>query len=157
MLTTPLQLVQAYCALANNGWMMQLRVVDRIEHASGTIKSFDPIPIKHCVCVRAAKDITNALKLVTKDGGTAKAAAVPGYEVAGKTGTAQKFIDGAYSHEKYVASFIGYLPADDPAFVLLISADEPTEGSHYGGSVAGPAFSNIAEQTLRYLQIAPVN
>jgi cell division protein FtsI/penicillin-binding protein 2 len=101
------------------------------------------------------------MKLVTQEGGTAPKAAVEGYEVAGKTGTAQKWIanpngrGGYYSHSKYTASFIGFVPADDPAFVLLIVADEPSRGGHYGGTIAAPTFSRIAEKTLRYLQVAP--
>jgi cell division protein FtsI (penicillin-binding protein 3) len=99
------------------------------------------------------------MKLVTKDGGTATKAAVAGYEVAGKTGTAQKYVSdnggpGYYSHDRYVAAFVGFVPADDPAFVLLVAADEP-QGNSYGGIVAAPTFSRIAEKTLRYLQIAP--
>jgi cell division protein FtsI/penicillin-binding protein 2 len=75
--------------------------------------------------------------------------------VAGKTGTAQKFIDGTYESGRYVASFAGFVPANDPQFVLVIVADEPTGPSYSGGRVAAPAFSRIAERTLKYLQAAP--
>jgi cell division protein FtsI/penicillin-binding protein 2 len=103
----------------------------------------------------AVAQIVAALKLVCQPGGTATKAAVDGYEVAGKTGTSQKWVDGQYSSSRYVASFVGFVPADDPAFVLLVAADEPSKGGYYGGTVAAPSFSRIAEQTLRHLQIAP--
>ena len=94
------------------------------------------------------------LKLVTKKGGTAEKAAVKGYEVAGKTGTAQKLINGVYSDSQGFASFVGFVPADKPAFVLLVTADNP-QPVHYGGLVAAPAFSHIAKKTLRFLNVAP--
>jgi cell division protein FtsI/penicillin-binding protein 2 len=110
----------------------------------------------------SARAIIRAMKLVTREGGTATKAAIPGYEVAGKTGTAQKWVSepggrgGFYAYDRCVASFIGIVPADAPAFVLIVVADEPTRGgSRYGGIVAAPAFSRMAERTLRYLQVAP--
>ena len=93
---------------------------------------------------------------VTKDGGTAKKAAVKGYEVAGKTGTSQKLVNGSYvGHRKYFASFIGFVPARDPEIVMLVVADEPNGGSYYGGTVCGPTFSRVSEQALRYLNVPP--
>ena len=160
ILVTPLQLVQAYCALANGGRMMQLSVVDRVatEHAG---MSTIPTARDWVASPEAVSAVVSAMKLVTREGGTAPKAAVDGYEVAGKTGTAQKWVNppgggrGYYSHSRYTASFIGFVPADDPAFVLLVVADEPTRGGHYGGTIAAPTFSSIAEKTLRYLQVAP--
>jgi cell division protein FtsI/penicillin-binding protein 2 len=106
--------------------------------------------------------MTQALQLVTQEGGTAPKAAVQGYGVAGKTGTAQKWVSnpggrgGFYASDRCTSSFVGYVPAEAPAFVLLVVADEPTRGgSRYGGIVAAPTFSRIAERTLRYLQVAP--
>ena len=155
ILVTPLQMVQAYCALANRGCMPQLHVVARVEDpANGKVENHHPPPKGTVAGEAAVRDITTALKLVTQEGGTAPKAAVAGYEVAGKTGTAQKVVNGQYA-SKYVASFIGYIPADDPAFVLLVSADEPSKGGYYGGVVAAPVFSRIAEKTLRYMQVAP--
>jgi len=91
-----------------------------------------------------------------KKTGTAIKAAVEGYVVAGKTGTSQKLINKSYTgHDKYVASFIGFVPAYNPAFVLIVIADEPSKISHYGGTVTGPTFSRIASQTLRYLSVSP--
>jgi cell division protein FtsI/penicillin-binding protein 2 len=158
ILVTPLQLVQGYCALANGGVMMQLRVVDRIENPKNKVSEVFPPKIKaRVVRPPAAREIIQAMKLVTRKGGTATQAAVKGYDVAGKTGTGQKVVDGVYSHSQFVASFIGFVPAENPAFVLLVVADVPSKISHYGGTVAGPTFSRISEKTLRYLQVAPAN
>jgi cell division protein FtsI/penicillin-binding protein 2 len=155
---TPLQMVQAYCALANGGTMMQLHLVDRIEDpATGEVIKTEPV-VKHSVIrEHAARDANSALMLVTQEGGTATRAAVKGYDVAGKTGTAQKLVDGTYNSGKYVSSFIGFVPATNPAFVLLLVADEPSKEAYYGGTVCGPSFSRIAEQTLRYLNVPPTH
>ena len=91
---------------------------------------------------------------VTEPGGTATKAAVPGYHVAGKTGTARKYERGGYSTSKYYASFVGFVPAEKPAFVLLLTFDTP-RGSIYGGTVAGPVWKAIAERTLKYMNIPP--
>lgn len=160
ILVTPMQLTQAYCALANNGLMMQLHLIGRtLGKEVGDFRIFHPTPRRRSARPEAIRAVIEAMKLVTMEGGTAPKAAVEGYEVAGKTGTAQKYVyengRGYYSHSKFVASFIGFVPADDPAFVLLIAADEPSRGGHYGGTIAAPSFSRIAEKTLRYLQVAP--
>ncbi len=156
ILVTPLQIVQAYCALANDGVMMQLHVVDRVVEDTGMTRLFYPVEKRRAVRPEAARLTVAAMKTVTSSDGTAQKAAVPGYEVAGKTGTAQKFVNGTYENRKYVSSFAGFVPADNPAFVLLVAVDEPTENGYYGSAVAAPVFSRIAEKTLRYLQIAPV-
>lgn len=156
ILATPLQLVQAFGALANDGLMMQLQIVDRIvDPETGVVEAFPPKIVRRAVRPQAARQITEAMILVTRKDGTATRAAVEGHDVAGKTGTAQKVVDGQYSRQHFVASFIGYVPANAPEFVLLVAADEPSEKSYYGGSVAAPTFSRIAEKTLRYLQVAP--
>ncbi len=156
---TPLQMVQAYCAIANKGRMMQLYLTDRtIDSVSGAIKLTKPSVKRFVVREKAANQITSAMTLVTKEGGTATKAAVSGYDVAGKTGTSQKLVNGSYTgHGKYIASFIGFVPADNPAFVLLVIADEPSKKSHYGGTVAGPTFRRIADRTLRYLNVPPTS
>ena len=102
--------------------------------------------LKDDTCVKMA----SMLKLVTSEGASGMNAAIPGYEVAGKTGTSQKWEDGQYSYTRFYASFIGFVPADKPKFVLLIIADEPEE-EHFGGVVAAPVFKNIAERTLKLL------
>lgn len=155
ILVTPLQMVQAYCALANKGVMPQLHVIDKIEDPeTGKVERFRPSVKSRVAGEKAVHDIVEALKLVTQEGGTATKAAVPGFAVGGKTGTAQKAIGGSYT-SRYVSSFIGFVPADDPAIVLLVTADEPSRGGYYGGTVAGPTFSRIAAKTLSYKQISP--
>lgn len=168
----PLQMVQAYCALANNGRMMQLHIIDKITdpETGEIVKDFIPLLKKRRVISPAtAFQITEALKTVTKKGGTATQAAIPGFEVAGKTGTAQKLIpavkdaDGRiiqkayYSDTVHVSSFMGFVPANDPEIVLYIVVDEPPHKRplYYGGYCAAPYFKRIAEQTLNYLNISP--
>ena len=94
--------------------------------------------------------------VVTEDG-TAPEAAVPGFRVAGKTGTAQKYDPrlGSYSHTKFVSSFVGVVPVENPEIALIVVLDEPQGKIRYGGTVAGPVFQRIAERTLRYLRITP--
>ena len=99
--------------------------------------------------------VVEILKKVPVPGGTASRAAVRGYHVAGKTGTAQKTEGRGYSESKYMASFVGFVPADRPEFVLLVTADEPPGKRNEGGWVAAPAFGKIAERSLKYLQIPP--
>ncbi len=153
---TAAQMLQAYCTLANNGVMMQLYAVDRVEDPNNeSVKVFQPQLKRRVISPEATKKMTQALSLVTQSGGTARRAAIEGINVAGKTGTSQKVVNGTYSHSKYVASFIGFLPAENPEFVLMVVADEP-EKSHYGGVVAAPTFKNIAVETLKYIQTDPL-
>jgi len=170
---TPLQMVKAYCILANKGRLVQLHIVDKVVYADGTvvknpnIVKVDKVPtlIKRpdfrdlplIVTEKSTVEINKALKLVTQKGGTAPKAAIDGYEVAGKTGTAQKVIHGRYSHRKFASSFIGYVPADNPAFVLLVVVDEAPYKYRYGGTCAAPVFREIAKKTLKYMKIPPCN
>jgi cell division protein FtsI/penicillin-binding protein 2 len=153
---SPLQLVRSYCALANGGRLVKLRLVDRMENPEAGIIIKNPLekPEKIVIHPKAHRQMIEMMKLVTREGGTALKASVKGYDVAGKTGTSQKVINGVYSHAKFFASFIGFVPADNPAFVLLVTADEP-QGAHYGGTVSAPTFSRISERTLKYLNVKP--
>jgi cell division protein FtsI (penicillin-binding protein 3) len=157
VLVSPLQLIGAYTALANHGQRMRLRIIDKIvDVETGNTYKY---PIKkedRSFSYVTSLEIVKMMKLVTKEGGTARRASVKGYEVAGKTGTSQKWVNGAYSHSKYFASFIGFAPADDPAFILLIVVNEPKKNI-YGGVVAAPTFSRIASKTLRYMDIPATN
>lgn len=143
--------------LANGGCPVKLRLVDRLENPlTGEIKKF-PVEKEKSVYKnpQTAKEIVDILVSVTEPGGTASKAAVRGYYTAGKTGTAQKYEKGGYSKSKYVANFIGFVPASNPRFVLLVSVDEPKGRSYYGGSVAGPPFREIAARTLKYMNVTP--
>ena len=154
---SPLQMLRAYCALANGGKLPQLRLIDRVEDpATGVVEK---IPFKepeqlfdHPECHRQLIDM---MTLVTKTGGTAARAALPGYEVAGKTGTSRKYIPGrGYASGKYFSSFVGFVPAHDPAFVMLVTVDEP-HGAYYASTVAAPTFKRVATRVLRHLNIPP--
>ena len=90
-----------------------------------------------------------------RDGGTAPKAAVPGYRVAGKTGTVHKSISGGYADDKYISVFAGMAPASNPGLVIAVVINEPRNGEHFGGLVAGPAFSRIMAGALRLLNVAP--
>jgi len=153
---SPLQLVRAYCGLANHGKVPKLRLIDRIKNPEKDhpVKMWAPKAKQVFKNPTTWKTMIDMMVLVTQEGGTAKRAAIPGYHVAGKTGTSQKFINGEYSHSQYFATFIGFIPAYKPAFVLLVTADEP-KGAIYGGTVSAPTFKNIAQRTLQYLDIKP--
>ena len=116
-------------------------------------------PVRQVISSETAREIGDALRGVVSDNGTAAAAAVPGFIIAGKTGTAQK-VDprGGYEEGKYVVSFAGYLPAEHPEFVGLVVLDDAHTSKpelNYGGLVAGPIFSRVAERAARYLDLEP--
>jgi cell division protein FtsI/penicillin-binding protein 2 len=146
-----LQLARAYCILANGGYPINLRLVDRLDR-NGITESY-PYVRGECVFRRADthQKIKNMLVTVPHPGGTGRQAQIPGYNVTGKTGTAEKFINGQY-RKQYFASFCGFVPSNRPRFVLLVTVDEPSVGGHYGGSIAGPTFQTIASRTLQYLR-----
>ena len=152
---SPLQLVRAYCALANGGTLMKMRLVDKEVNPETGETVYMEIPPGEKVFINdgTCRKITSMLKLVTRSG-TGIKARVPGYDVAGKTGTSQKWMDGGYSETRFFATFVGFVPADSPAFVLLVMADEPT-GNHFGGEVSAPTFRSIAEKALRYMNVDP--
>jgi cell division protein FtsI (penicillin-binding protein 3) len=152
---TPLQILSAYSAIANGGIMMKPYIVSEIISPTGeVIKSFSPEIIRSVVSEDTSAITRDVLKSVVEEGGTAQKAYVNGNLVAGKTGTAQ-MIDpetGRYSRDRYVSSFVGFVPADDPILGLIVVIYEP-KGAIYGGTVAAPVFRNIVEHTLTYLDI----
>lgn len=160
---TPWQILQAWSCLANGGVMMQPYIVDRVVYPDGKVVRSVPRVKTTPLSRETATLITEALQLVTQPGGTGTRAAVEGYAVAGKTGTAQiwingdpeKKIKGHYSNSRHFASFVGFAPAENPAFILLISAEYPKGPLRTGGVVCGPTFKRIARRTLEYLQIPP--
>jgi len=157
MSVTNVQLATAMSAIANGGRLMQPMLVRRMSDGHGaTIEESKPRVRRQVVPRRVAKLVGQMLTAVTEPGGTAIEAAVDGYLVAGKTGTAQKadYVHGGYAKDKWLASFIGFAPAERPAVVISVVIDEPVI-AHYGGTVAGPVFRRIAEVTLRHMGIAP--
>src|SRR5262252_1553097 len=138
---TPIQMVTAMSTIANGGKLMKPMIISKIMDPDGRpVATFQPEVVRQVVSRETTKKITAALKDVVSKQGTAQQAAVPGFRVAGKTGTAQK-IDpkGGYMQGKYVVSFVGFMPADDPRFTLLVLLDDPVTkaGEAYGGLVAG--------------------
>lgn len=153
--STPLQLAMATAALANDGVRMKPRLVQRVEDLFGTPEYVQrPAVANRVVSEATAREVAKMMVTVTEAGGTATKARVPGYLVAAKTGTAQKVKDGRYSAAR-IGSMMGFVPADDPKVAIVVVVDEPTQGSRYGGTVAGPAFQEIAAGSLRHLGIAP--
>lgn len=151
---TNLQMAMAYSAIANDGKLMEPRLVKAVANDEGkVVAQFLPKAVRHVVKPEIAHEIRKALRHVVSEEGTARLATVRGWTVGGKTGTAQKLIDGEYDHKNYTASFIGFLPAENPEFVVSIVVDRPSNGKIYGGLVAGPAFSSIASQVAQHLNL----
>jgi cell division protein FtsI (penicillin-binding protein 3) len=152
-----LQLAVAVSAVANRGLLMKPYLVQKITDIQGrTIRSFQPTLLRRVISPENARRLTRMMTRTVEEGGTGVQAALQGYEVAGKTGTAQKAdpAGGGYSKDKYIASFVGFVPAENPEVVVLVMIDEPCE-KHYGGVVAAPVFRRIVRETLRYLKIPP--
>ena len=143
------QLARAYAAIANGGNLVTPHLLSGAPEAAGSRR------IMHA---RTAHQVDRMLrKVVSEKDGTGTLAEVPGYDVAGKTGTAEKVdpTTGRYDHALYTSSFVGYAPADDPRILVAVVVDEPTGGSYYGGDVAAPAFADITEFTLQRQRIRP--
>jgi cell division protein FtsI/penicillin-binding protein 2 len=152
---TRLQMLDAMAAIANGGWLMRPMIVSRLqEHDGGVVERYAPQRVRQVITEATDKEMIEALKTVATKDGTAPDAALKNYVVAGKTGTAQKAENGGYAPGKYVASFIGFFPADHPELCISVVMDEPKEG-YYGGKVCGPVFREIAERCASYLNIPP--
>ena len=160
---TPMQIITATCAIANGGRLMMPQLIHEIRGDNGEVlASYKPQEVRRVVAEDTAGKVRDALIKVTGPQGTAKAAHIDGYNTAGKTGTAQKLVEDAkgkkfYSHDKHVTSFVVFVPAEKPAFCLLVIVDEAKVGGHedVGGLVAAPIFRSIAERSLAYLGVAP--
>jgi cell division protein FtsI (penicillin-binding protein 3) len=153
---TALQITMAAGAVANGGYLMKPFVVRRVEDASGrVVRETKPVVVRRVLEPQTVETLLTILQEVVS-GGTGKRAAVPGYVVAGKTGTAQKIdATGRYSMIDHVASFVGFAPAARPALVILASLDTPRGPKNQGGDVAAPLFARIAEESLRVLAVPP--
>jgi len=161
---TPLQVITAVSAIANGGWVMtphlvrQVKEID-LQHIGGEgrlIREASPQVRRRAISEGTAHEMVKVLEGVVSKSGTGLKAAIPGYTVAGKTGTAQKIdpATGRYSAHEFVSSFVGFAPAEDPSVAILVMVDEP-EGEAWGGSVAAPAFSMIGREVLQYLKVPP--
>jgi cell division protein FtsI/penicillin-binding protein 2 len=159
---TSLQMVMAMAAIANNGVLMRPMLVNRLEEAGGKVAvQYAPEPIRRVATTETIREMIQALKTVPTKEGTAVAAHLDHYTVAGKTGTAQKVEHGRYV-QKFYTSFIGFFPADNPELCISVVMDEPKnkdkEGryvGHYGGVIDGPVFHAMAERAANYLDLKP--
>jgi cell division protein FtsI/penicillin-binding protein 2 len=161
VLASPIQLVTAMSVIANGGKLMAPELARQVTDSSGRVlKTFPPHVVRQVIGTAAAREVAEALHQVTVDG-TAKSIKITdanggGHSFAGKTGTAQKWIPGeGYSHTQHVSSFIGFMPAEDPAFVALVMIDDPKTAVHrdYGAEVSAPVFANIAKQMVQIMNI----
>jgi cell division protein FtsI (penicillin-binding protein 3)/stage V sporulation protein D (sporulation-specific penicillin-binding protein) len=156
---TPLQMACAMSTLANNGKMMLPQIVKQVEDEEGNVvQKFEPTEVRQVVSEETARTIRRAMMEVVSAKGTAPKAAVEGQTVGGKTGTAEKFNPkGGYFKDKYVVSFIGFLPAENPEFVVLVMVDDAKapEKENYGGTICAPVFSQIAGFIARQLDLPP--
>ncbi len=151
---TPLQVLRAYAAIANGGFLVKPHVVSEIRSPAGDVVYKAVSEPDRIFSEKTTNTFRKILKTVTEEGGTATGAAVDGNQVAGKTGTAQ-LIDPRtkrYSKDKFVSSFVGFVPADEPRIAMIVVIHEP-KGSIYGGVVAGPVFKKIASDSLSYLSV----
>jgi cell division protein FtsI/penicillin-binding protein 2 len=155
---TPLQMHMAMSAVANGGVLLRPQIIKEIHDTDGSIiRRFGPEKRAQVLRPGTAAQLAQLLTGVVREG-TAKGFDIPGFEVAGKTGTTQKLIDGKYSTTHHVASFVGFFPASRPEVVLSVIVDDAhvAGGTAYGRVVAAPAFKHIAEQLIQYLDIKPV-
>ncbi len=153
---TPVQFATAFAAVANGGTLLRPHVVRSLRAQGGTIvRQIEPVVVRRVISEPTARTLLEMLTS-TVESGTGREAAVPGYSVAGKTGTAQKVDPGTgrYSHRKIVASFVGAIPAEAPRLVILVMIDEP-ERLRWGGSIAAPTFREIARDAVKYLKVPP--
>jgi cell division protein FtsI/penicillin-binding protein 2 len=151
-LVTPIQMATAYAAIANGGTLRPPHIVQALDgHATRKPRGH------RIISATTAAELRDMLRGVLAPGGTAHEVSIPGYQLAGKTGTASKVdpLTHKYSETAYVASFIGFAPADDPKLLCAVIVNEPQTGSIYGGTVAAPAFGQIMGFALPYLGIAP--
>ena len=152
---TPIQLIGAYSAIANGGWLMQPHLVDRIEYANGKIETkAKPVKIRRVIKEQTSQTMKKVLQSVVENG-SGKRARITGYNVAGKTGTAEKLSkEGGYAKRSHVVSFCGFAPVSDPKFTILIILDNPSKYT-FGGTAAAPVFKEIATPLLALQGIQP--
>ncbi len=147
---TPMQMVQMYDTIADGGVLRTPQVIDSV----GGKKATEPTG-RRIISTTTASEVRSMLRGVLTDQGTAAQDAIPGYDIAGKTGTANVFLNGHYSDTQYVASFIGMVPASKPKLLVAVIVDRPQTGGIYGGSVAGPAFQKIVGWAVPHMGINP--
>lgn len=154
VMATPMQIVRAVAAIANGGVLYRPRLVKAIRRSDGQVVEERPVePVRRVLDEKTARELQSMMGLVTEQGGTATRARVDYFSVAGKTGTSQKVKGGRYSATARVGSFVGFVPVENPKLAIIVVIDEP-KGVKYGGVVAAPAFSRIADEVLRHHHVA---
>lgn len=152
---TPIQLLTAVSAIANDGMLMQPRIVkELVDNEGKVIHRFEETLVRQVISKKTSEEMRGIMEAVVSEG-SGKVVYIPGYRIGGKTGTAQKVKGGVYAQGVYVSSFIGIAPVDDPQIAILVIVDEPAGFSHFGSTTAAPAAKEILEETLRYLDIQP--
>lgn len=151
IVVTPLQMLTAIAAIGNDGERRTPRIVGSITRPDGTTIEPPVSPAVRVISASTARALARMMESVVDDG-TGTSAAIAGYRVAGKTGTAQKVVRGAYSHSAHVASFVGFVPSQNPALAAIVVLDDPV-GKYYGGDVAAPTFSSVVGPSLAYLRV----
>ena len=156
---TPMQVHLAMSSIANGGHLMRPKVVCRILNEAGeAIIEFSDRERRQVVSKETASLLAEMLVAVVSTQGTARRAIIPGFEVAGKTGTSRKIINGVYSHSEHFASFSGFFPARNPQIAITVMVDNAQlKGVAYGGSVAAPVFKEIGERLIQYFALTPVS
>lgn len=154
---TRLQMAMALSAIANGGVLMRPMLVKCLQDQDGkVVEQYQPQAVRRVISEEASKQMVEALKTVVTAEGTAPKAALTNYDVAGKTGTAQKVVSGGYANDRFVVSFIGFFPADNPEVCISIVMDSPREGGRaFGGALCGPVFHDIAQRCASYLNVPP--
>ena len=153
---TAVQMVTAFAAIANGGRLMQPQIVRALLDANGReVRTFEPRAVRQVISPETARELTTILTAVVREG-TGHNAAIPGYDVAGKTGTAQKMDPSTrrYSHAPGILSFVGFAPADDPRIAMIVLLDEP-KNEKWGSEAAAPIFAAIGREALRHLNVPP--
>ena len=140
-----IQLARAYTIFTNDGVLLPVTFLKRDGDVIG----------KQIISSKTARTMAQMLETVTEQGGTATQGRVPGYRVAGKTGTAYKLVNGQYAENLYRSSFVGYGPVSNPRYIIVVTVDEPSAGKHFGGDVSAPVFSNVMSQVLRMSGVSP--
>lgn len=150
---TPMQLIRAISAISNDGKLMQPRVVKGFTDDKGNvIEEIEPVMTRQVISEETSDEMMEIAESVVREG-SGQAAYIPGYKIGGKTGTAQKVINGRYAQGKYICSFIGIAPTDDPQIVVLAIVDEPTGVMAFGSTTAGPIVKEIMQDSLKYLGV----
>ncbi|MEZ4524825.1 MAG: penicillin-binding protein 2 [Desulfobacterales bacterium] len=151
-----IQMAAGLSAIANKGVLMKPYIVEAVTDPGGMIiRKFAPAKIRNAISAQTAETIKNMMTAVTEEGGTGIKAALEGYTVCGKTGTARKLNKrGEYTREAHLSSFVGFAPVENPRIAVVVIVDEPKQ-QHYGGLVPAPAFKQIVQETFNYLNIPP--